>query len=66
LEPQPHDPDVRALIRLAAVWNVPVACNRATADHLITSPLFQSDYTPQTPDYVDHLEREILTSPFYM
>lgn len=58
LEPQPHDPDVRALLRLAVVWNVPIACNRATADHLISSPLFHGDYTPELPDYKQHVERE--------
>lgn len=40
LEAQPHDPDVRALLRVAVVWNTPTACNRATADYLISSPLF--------------------------
>jgi methylglyoxal synthase len=47
LEPQPHDPDVRALLRIAVVYNTPTASNRATADYLISSPLFGSaDYTP--------------------
>jgi len=51
LEPQPHDPDVKALLRIAVVWNVPVACNRATADFLITSPLFDGDYHRTVPEY---------------
>lgn len=52
LNPAPHDPDVKALLRLCSVWNLPVACNTATADMLITSPLFGSDdYHRQIPDY---------------
>ena len=44
LEPQPHDVDVKALLRIAVVHNVPIACNRATADFLLSSPLMQQAY----------------------
>ena len=57
LEPQPHDPDVKALLRLAVVWNVPVACNRATADFMISSPLMSSAYKRALPDFDAHLNR---------
>ena len=50
LEPQPHDPDVKALLRLAVLWNIPTASNRATADFLISSPLMHEDYIRTTPD----------------
>lgn len=51
LEPQPHDPDVRALLRIAVVWNTAVACNRSTADFLISSPLLHAPYVPTVPVY---------------
>ena len=57
LESQPHDPDVRALLRIAVVWNIPVACNRATADFLISSPLMTSDYARALPDNQPHVDR---------
>jgi methylglyoxal synthase len=57
LQAQPHDPDVKALLRIAVVWNIPVACNRATADFLISSPLMTSDYARALPDYQAHLDR---------
>ena len=53
LETQPHDPDVKALLRIAVVWNTPVACNRATADFLISSPLLHAAYQPLVPSYDD-------------
>jgi methylglyoxal synthase len=57
LEPQPHDPDVKALLRLAVAWNIPVACNRASADFLISSPLFSRKYERLQPDFADYASR---------
>jgi methylglyoxal synthase len=57
LEPQPHDTDVKALLRLTVVWNIPVACNRATADFMISSPLMTSGYERQLPDYQAYVDR---------
>ena len=57
LSSQPHDPDVKALIRLAVVWNIPVACNIATADFIIHSSLYQQDYQRQIPDFKAHNDR---------
>jgi methylglyoxal synthase len=59
LEPLPHDPDVKALLRIAVVWNVPVACNRASADFLISSPLMDTDYQRQLVDYDARMHRPI-------
>jgi len=57
LEAQPHDPDVKALLRLAVVWNIPVANNRATADFLISSPLMSTTYNRLVPDYESYQQR---------
>lgn len=57
LEQQPHDSDVKALLRIAVVWNVPVACDRATADYIISSPLMTRNYKRTLPDYSSHLKR---------
>jgi len=51
LEPLPHDPDIRALLRIAMVWNIPVACNLASADFMISSPLMEGRYHRLVPDY---------------
>ena len=50
LEPQPHDPDIKALLRLAVLYNIPTACNRSTADFIISSPLMNQEYEHPTPD----------------
>jgi methylglyoxal synthase len=61
LEPQPHDPDVKALLRMAVVWNIPVACNRSSADFMISSPLMFGTYKHLTPDYDGYLKRDTAT-----
>ena len=51
LEPQPHDPDVKALLRVAQVWNIPTATNRTTADFIVTSSLMQAEYERLIPEF---------------
>ncbi|MBS1597087.1 MAG: methylglyoxal synthase [Bacteroidetes bacterium] len=57
MEAQPHDPDIKALLRLAAVWNIPVACDRASADFILTSPLMHQEYNAILPDYSQYIKR---------
>ena len=57
MEAQPHDPDIKALLRLAAVWNIPVACDRASADFILTSPLMFQEYDAILPDYSQYIKR---------
>jgi len=57
LEPQPHDPDVKALLRIAVVWNIPVACNWASADFMISSSLMSGVYERIVPDYSKYRAR---------
>lgn len=59
MQAQPHDPVVRALLRLAVVWNIPVACDRATADFIFTSPLMHEEYEAILPDYTSYMARSI-------
>ena len=59
MQPQPHDVDVKALLRLAVLYNIPTASNRSTADFLISSPLFSQDYQPIRKDFSAYLARKI-------
>jgi len=59
LEAQPHDPDVKALMRVAVVWNIPIACNRASADLMISSPLMNEAYEREVPVYKSHYNRNL-------
>jgi len=58
LEAQPHDSDVKALLRLGVLWNIPIACCRSTADFILTSKLMDQDYEPFLPDYGTYLSRD--------
>ena len=58
LESLPHDPDIKALLRMAVVWNIPIACNRATADFMISSPLMDEEYNRLLPEYDQYRNRK--------
>ena len=59
MEPHPHDVDVKALLRIAVVYNVPIACNRSTADFVVSSPLLGRSYSPIMKDYSGYLKRNL-------
>jgi len=59
MEAQPHDSDVKALLRLAVAWNIIMACNRTTADFILTSKLMEDDYDMTVPDYSNYLKRTV-------
>lgn len=59
MEAQPHDPDIKALLRVAVTWNIPIACDRSTADFIFTSPLMHEEYETILPDYSTYLKRKI-------
>jgi methylglyoxal synthase len=59
MEPHPHDVDVKALLRIAVVYNIPIACTRSTADFLISSPLMKRAYEPATTDYTSYIGRKV-------
>src|SRR5690606_32155675 len=56
-EPMPHDPDVKALLRIAAVWNIPIACNQISADFFVASALFNSACERRVPDYASYMAK---------
>ena len=59
MQPHPHDVDVKALLRIAVVYNIPIACNRSSADFMISSPLISEAYEPKLKDYSGYLKRKI-------
>jgi methylglyoxal synthase len=59
MEAQPHDPDIKALLRVAITWNIPIACDRSTADFILTSPLMHQPYDAIIPDYSGYTQRKL-------
>ena len=59
MQPQPHDVDVKALLRIAVLYNIPTACNRSTADFMISSPLLSAEYEPKLKDYSGYIGRTV-------
>jgi methylglyoxal synthase len=59
MEPQPHDVDVKALLRIAVLYNIPIASNRSSADFIISSPLVETAYQPVVKDYSAYLNRDV-------
>jgi methylglyoxal synthase len=60
MQAQPHDSDVKALLRVGVAWNILLACDRATADFMLTSPLMQQEYEIMLPDYENYLKRRVV------
>jgi len=59
MQPQPHDVDVKALLRISVLYNIPTACNRSTADFMISSPLLDAEYEPVLKDYSGYIGRTV-------
>ena len=59
MQPQPHDVDVKALLRISVLYNIPTACNRSTADFMISSPLLDAEYEPDIKDYSEYIGRTV-------
>jgi hypothetical protein len=66
MEAQPHDSDVKALLRLCVAWNIPMACDRATADFIMTSPFMHNEYEAAQPDYTGYLNRDVKDDEEYI
>jgi len=60
MEPQPHDVDIKALLRIAVLYNIPTACNRSTADFMISSPLMNQPYQQKLKDYSSYIKRNVV------